>query len=177
LKLANCLQVKAIYVFLTIVFKENLLPYLKLTITCVKKDTLIEHKEAVVVCEESGLISLNYNVLLITLEANIVTKHVAPILIAKSSLTCTNCSKTSHTLETYHNKKREVLVAPTTIMRSTKLVAKTKTQPSKLGRIPIHYPCIICYSVEHRSRECPKKIKVQNMFNTKSVSSNTKNNT
>jgi hypothetical protein len=59
LKLVNCLQIKAVYVFFTIVFKANLLPYLKLATTCVKKDTLIEHKEAIVVCEENGLISLN----------------------------------------------------------------------------------------------------------------------
>jgi hypothetical protein len=32
-----------------------------------KRNTLIEHKEVVVVCEESGHVSLNYNVILITL--------------------------------------------------------------------------------------------------------------
>jgi hypothetical protein len=83
----------------------------------VKKDTLIEHKEVDVECEENEFISLNYNVLLITLEVNIITKHVALIIIAKSSLTCTNYGKTCHTLETCHNMKREVLVALTTIIR------------------------------------------------------------
>jgi hypothetical protein len=33
------------------------------------------------------------------------------------------------------------------------------------------YPYIICYSVKHRSRECPRKIEVQNVFITKLVSS------
>jgi hypothetical protein len=42
--------------------------------TRMKRDTLIEHKEAVVICEESGLVSLIYNALLTTLDANIITK-------------------------------------------------------------------------------------------------------
>jgi hypothetical protein len=61
LKLDNCLQVKAIDVFLTTLFRTCLLLYLKLTIVGMKRDTLIEHKEVVVVCEESGLVTLSYN--------------------------------------------------------------------------------------------------------------------
>jgi hypothetical protein len=49
-------------------------------------------------------------------------------------------------METYHNKKKRVPVAPTAIVKSTKLVARTKTQPVKLRKIPTHYPCIICSS-------------------------------
>jgi hypothetical protein len=56
-----------------------------------RRNTLIKHKEVVVVCEESGPNSLNYNVLLTTPEANIIIKLVVPIVIAKSTLTCTNC--------------------------------------------------------------------------------------
>jgi hypothetical protein len=36
-KLANCLQVKAIDVFLTIMFRASPLPYLRLTITSMKR--------------------------------------------------------------------------------------------------------------------------------------------
>ncbi len=43
LKLANYLQVKVIDVFLTIVLRIGLLPYLRL-ITSMKRNTLIEHK-------------------------------------------------------------------------------------------------------------------------------------
>jgi hypothetical protein len=41
-----------------------------------KKNTLIEHKEVVIVCEENGLVSLSYDVLLATLDANIIAKPV-----------------------------------------------------------------------------------------------------
>jgi len=73
-----------------------------------RKNTLIEHKEITIICEENGLGSLSYNVLLTTLEANIVVKPIIPIVIAKSTLTCTNCGKIGHLIETYHNRKREV---------------------------------------------------------------------
>jgi hypothetical protein len=71
---------------------------------------------------ESGPINLSYNVLLTTPKFNIVVKLVVPIIIVKSTLTCTNCGKTGHSIETCHNKKREVPVVPTTILKSTKLV-------------------------------------------------------
>jgi hypothetical protein len=61
-----------------------------------KRNTLIEHKEAVVICEESGPINLSYNALLTTLEVNIAVKPIVTIVITKSTLTCTNCGKTSH---------------------------------------------------------------------------------
>jgi hypothetical protein len=50
-EITKCLQVKTLDVFLTIVFKIRLLPYLGLTIIGMKQDTLIEHKEVVVVCD------------------------------------------------------------------------------------------------------------------------------
>lgn len=84
-----------------------------------KRDTLIKHKEAIIVCEESEPISLNYNAILTTLEANIVTKHAVLVVTTKSSLTCTNCGKTCHTFETCHNMKMKVLVVPTTTVKST----------------------------------------------------------
>jgi hypothetical protein len=94
-------------VFLTINFRVSSLPYLRLATTIMKIDTLIEHKEAVIICEENGPISLNYNVLLPTLEANIVIKQVVFTVKTKSTLTCTNCGKTCHTLETCHNRKEK----------------------------------------------------------------------
>jgi hypothetical protein len=99
---------------------------------------------------------LSYNVLLTTLETNAIVKHVVLVVTTKSTLTCTNCGKTGHSMETYHNRKREVIVVPAAIVKSTKHVARTKTQPIKSGKIPIHYPCIIYFSVEHRYGECLK---------------------
>jgi len=51
IKIVNCLQVKTIDVFLTIVFRIRLLPYLRLTTMGMKQDTLIEHKETIVGCD------------------------------------------------------------------------------------------------------------------------------
>ncbi len=59
----------------------------------------------------------------------------------------------------------------TSTIKSIEPVTWTKTQPIKSWKIPIHYPYIICSSVEHRCGEFPKKIEVQNMFRTKHVSS------
>jgi hypothetical protein len=105
LKLANYLQVKVIDVFLIIVFRIGLLPYLRL-ITSMKRDTLIEHKEVVIAHEESGHVSLSYNVPLITLEANIIVKLIVSIITTKLTSMCTNCRKTCHNFETRHNWKK-----------------------------------------------------------------------
>jgi len=51
IEIANCLRVKTINVFFTIVFRIGLLLYLGLTTMGMKQDTLIEHKEAIVVCD------------------------------------------------------------------------------------------------------------------------------
>jgi pantothenate synthetase len=138
-----------------------------------KRGTLIEHKETIIIREENGLVSLSYNVLLTTQEANTVIKLVVIVVTTKSTLTCTHCGKTSHSLETCHNRKKEVSVVPTTTVNSVELVQKTKTQLVKLGRILVCYPYRIYSSAEHRSRECPQKIKVQNMFRTKPIRFNT----
>jgi len=55
-------------------------------------------------------------------------------------------------METCHNINLKKLVMSTTIVKSTKPIAKTKTQPIKSRKVPIHYPYIICSSVEHRFR-------------------------
>jgi hypothetical protein len=119
LKLINCLQVGATYVFLTTIFRASLLPYLRFATTSMKRNTLIEHKKVVVVCEENEPINLSYNVLLTTLEHNVVVIPVIPIVTIKSTLTYTNCDKTGHSVETYHNKKIEVLIVLTTTIKST----------------------------------------------------------
>jgi hypothetical protein len=77
-----------------------------------------------------------------------MVKPIVPVVITKSTLTCTNCGKINHLMETYHNKKREVPVVPIAIVKSTKPIARTKTQLIKLGKILVHYPYIICFSVE-----------------------------
>jgi hypothetical protein len=158
LKLVNSLQVRTIDVFFTIVFKVGLLPYLRLIITSMKRNTLINHKEAIVICEESGHVSLSYNVLLTTPQANIVVKLVIPTVTSKSTLTCINCGKTSHLVETCHTMKRKVLVVPIVIVKFIEPIIETKTQPIKSRKIPTHYPCIICSSIEHRFKKCPRKI-------------------
>ncbi len=48
-----------------------------------KKDSLIEHKEIAIVCEESGPISLSYNVLLTTREANTIAKLIVLVVTVK----------------------------------------------------------------------------------------------
>jgi hypothetical protein len=58
------------------------------------------------------------------------------------------------------------------MVKFTKPIAKTKTQLAKLVKIPICYPCIICYSVEHRYGECSKKIEVQIMLRIKFINFN-----
>jgi hypothetical protein len=66
LKLANCLQVRAIDAFFTTIFRAGLSPCLRLAIASMKRNTLIEYKKVAIVCEESEPVSLNYNVLLTT---------------------------------------------------------------------------------------------------------------
>ncbi len=66
------MQVKAIDVFLTIIFRACLQSYLKLTIRGMARNTFIKHKEVVVICEESGPIIANYNTLIIHPESKLV---------------------------------------------------------------------------------------------------------
>jgi hypothetical protein len=58
-----------------------------------KIDTLIKHKEAIVVSKENGLVSLDYNVLLMTPKTNTIVNLTVLVVITKSTLTCTNCGK------------------------------------------------------------------------------------
>jgi hypothetical protein len=79
--------------------------------------------------------------------------------MAKQPLTYSNYGKIGHAKKTCHNKKKEettILFIPTKVDEP---IAKDITQPIKLARIPLRYPCIICSNFD-----CPKKTKVQLMF-------------
>jgi hypothetical protein len=103
LKLANYLHVRTTNVFFTAIFRASLLPCLRLATINMRRNTLINHKETTIVCEESGPISLSYNVILTTPKANTLVKPIIPIVTANSTLTCTNCGKIDHSIKTYHN--------------------------------------------------------------------------
>jgi hypothetical protein len=86
-----------------------------------KQNTFIKHKEAIVVCEENEPINLSYNALLTTLKVNTLVILVIHVATTKSTSSCTDCGKT------YHNQKKKVPIVPTTIVKSTKPRAETKT--------------------------------------------------
>jgi hypothetical protein len=119
LKLTNYLHVKPTNVFFTIVFRASLLPYLRLTTASMKRNIFNEHKEVVIVCEENGPVSMNYNALLTTPKANVRIKPIVLAMTTKLALICTNCGKIGHLVETCHNIKKEVLVVPISIVKST----------------------------------------------------------
>jgi len=77
LKFANYLQFKTTNVFLIIIFKVGLQPYLILATSSMARDTLIEHKEAAIICEESGSVVANY----IALITHPKSKPVAQLVI------------------------------------------------------------------------------------------------
>jgi hypothetical protein len=72
-----------------------------------------------------------------------VVKLVVLVVTNKSTLTYTNCSKTCHLVETYHNKKREVSIVPIVTIKSIELIVRIKTQHVKSGKILICYPYIM----------------------------------
>jgi len=69
---------------------------------------------------------LSYNVLVTTTKVNTIIKLVLSTVIVKSTLTCTNCGKTGHSMETCYKRKREVPVVPTTTIKFAKPIARTK---------------------------------------------------
>jgi hypothetical protein len=93
------------------------------------------------------------------MEANAKVKPIVLVVIGKSTLTCTDCGKIGHLVETCHNRKREIPVVPTTIVKFIELVGGTKTQYVKSRKILVCYPYIIYSSVEHRFGEAPKNLK------------------
>ncbi len=82
---------------------------------------MIEHKEVVIVCEEGRLVTLSYNVLLTTIETNVVAKLVVHVVKTKFTWTYIKCGKTSHTFETYHNRKKKVPIIPIIVVKFTRL--------------------------------------------------------
>jgi hypothetical protein len=50
-----------------------------------------------------------------------------------------------------------VLIVSTKVVE---LVVGVVTQPIKLARVPLKYPCIICSSSEHCALDYPRKIEV-----------------
>ncbi len=83
---------------------------------------MIEHKETIVACEESGHVSLSYNVILTTQKSNIIIKPIILVVTTKSALTSINYGKIGHSIETCHNRKIKVLV-PTIIVNFTEPIA------------------------------------------------------
>jgi hypothetical protein len=80
-------------------------------------------------------------------------------VIVKSTLTYPDCGKINHLVKTYHNRKREVPIVPTTTVKFIELVGGTKTQSVKSRKILVRYPYIIYSNVEHRLGDAPKKLK------------------
>jgi hypothetical protein len=74
---------KAINVFLTIIFRASLQPYLRLAIASMMRDTLIKHKETIVIYEESGLVIANYNVLITRPKSKSVAQPIVTYTIVK----------------------------------------------------------------------------------------------
>jgi hypothetical protein len=65
--------------------------------------------------------------LLPTLEVNVGVKPIIHVVTTKLTLTCTNCRKTSHLVETCHNRKKDVPIVPIATIKSKKHVVRTKT--------------------------------------------------
>jgi hypothetical protein len=68
--------IKAIDVFFTTTFRTSLHPHLILPTTCMTRNGLVKHKEDVVICEESGLVIMNYNVLLTQQKSKLVAQPI-----------------------------------------------------------------------------------------------------
>jgi hypothetical protein len=146
LKLANDLQIKA-----TNFFTTSFRTYLRLTMRCMTRDTLINHKKIVITYEKNGLIITNYNVLLTQLYSKPIVQPIINYITTKQPLTCSNCGKTSHAKKTCHNRTKEKHVIHFVPTKVVELIAKQIAQPIKPTRIPLKYPCMICFSSEHRA--------------------------
>jgi hypothetical protein len=160
---------KGTNVLLMIIFETSSQPYLKLVIVSMIRNTLIKHKEIVVICEESRLVIANHHTLITQPKSKLVAQHVVTYTIARQQLTCSNYGKIGHVEKPRHNKKKEEPTIPIVPIKVIELVAKVFTQPAKLARMPLRYPCIICFNFEHHALNCPRKVEVHNMFRTKPI--------
>jgi hypothetical protein len=81
--------------------------------------------------------------------------------------TYSNYGKIGHAKQTCHNRKMKktiITIVPTKVAKPIVEVIAPHVKPTT---IPLQYPCIIYYSVEHCAPYCFKQIKVQNMFHSK----------
>jgi hypothetical protein len=63
--------------------------------------------------------------------------------------------------------KKEEHVVPIVHTKVVEPITEVTTQLIKPAKIPLWCPCVICYSFEHHTPNCPRKTKVHNMFQTK----------
>lgn len=96
-----------------------------------------------------------------------VTQSLVNYTMAQQQQTYLNYGKTYQAKKTCHNKKRKEVIVPIIPTKVVKLIVEVTTQPSKPAKVPLRYPCIICYSFEHRALYYFLKMKVYNMFCTK----------
>ncbi len=98
-----------------------------------------------------------------------VAQLVVTYTIVKQQLTCSNYGKIGHAKKPCHNKKREEPTIPIIPIKVVELVAKVSAQLVKPVRVSLRYPCIICSNFEHHALDCPRKVEVQNTFQTKPI--------
>ncbi len=138
-------------------FRVGLQSYLRLDTLGMARDTLIKHKEAIMIYEKNKLVKTNCNTLITHPESKLVAQLVVIYTTIKQQLTYSNCGKIGHVKETYHNKKKEEHVVPSTSTKVDELIVGVITQPIKPTRVPLKYPYIICSNFEHCALDCPKK--------------------
>jgi hypothetical protein len=61
-------------------------------------------------------------------------------------LPCSNYGKKRSCQRTCHNKKRKNPIMHVVPIKIVKLVIKVTAQHVKPSRVPLRYPCIICFS-------------------------------
>jgi hypothetical protein len=89
-KLANCLYVKTTDVLFNLYFSNTFVTIFAFGNCKYEKGHFNKHKEVVVICEESGLVTISYNVILITPNINTTAKTIVTIISTKSLLICIN---------------------------------------------------------------------------------------
>lgn len=90
---------------------------------------------------------MSHNALLITPKMNVVIKPIVLVDSTKSTITCTNYGKIGDSIETYHNQKREMPIAPFVPIKSIEPIVGVIAQAIKPFRIPLRYPCTICSNI------------------------------
>ncbi len=83
--------------------------------------------------------------------------------IVKQPITYSNCGKIVRAKETCDNRKIEEPLVPFVSTNVAKPVVEVIAQLIKV-KMPLRYPCIICYNSKHCAPNCPRKKKVHNVF-------------